>query len=156
WSSDVCSSDLFDVIYDRGIESTTSISGLEGEISVRVSETVSLGGKLNLNEYKLSTEQEPWYMPTVLLSSNARINISEKVFLNAEVLFSGETSAKTYDYSMTDINGNPIPGESIVQKVSAFADFSAGAEYRVNKQFGIFVQANNFLKSNYEKYLYYP
>src|SRR5690606_33362391 len=99
---------------------------------------------------------EPWYMPTVLLSSNARINISEKVFLNAEVLFSGETSAKTYDYSMTDINGNPIPGESIVQKVSAFADFSAGAEYRVNKQFGIFVQANNFLNSNYEKYLYYP
>ena len=146
----------FDVIYDRGTESTTSISGLEGEISVRVSETVSLGGKLNLNEYKLSTEQEPWFMPTVLLSSNARINIGEKVFLNAEVLFSGETSAKTYDYSQLDINGDPSLGEPIVQKVPAFADFSAGAEYRVNNQFGIFVQANNFLNSNYEKYLYYP
>lgn len=146
----------FDLIYDRGIESTTSISGLEGEINVRVSETVSLGGKLNLNEYKLSTEKEPWFMPTVLLSSNARINISEKVFLNAEVLFSGETSARTYDYSSLDPGNGFSLMEPTVTKVPAFADFSAGAEYRVNKQFGIFVQANNLLNTNYEKYLYYP
>lgn len=143
----------FDLIYDSGLDNTTSISGLEGEINVRVSQTVNIGGKLNINEYKLSTEKEPWFMPSILISSNARINISEKVFLNAEVLFSGETSAKTYDY----LSGIPYADqEALVKKVPAFADFSAGAEYRVNKQFGIFIQANNLLNTNYEKYLYYP
>src|SRR5690606_17162869 len=127
----------FDLIYDSGLENTTSISGLEGEINVRVSQTVNIGGKLNINEYKLSTEKEPWFMPSILISSNARINISEKVFLNAEVLFSGETSAKSYDY----LSGIPYADqEALVKKVPAFADFSAGAEYRVNKQFGIFIQ----------------
>src|SRR5690606_34348351 len=55
----------FDLIYDAGIDGTTSLSGLEGEINVRVSETVSIGGKLNLNEYKLSVEEKPWFMPSV-------------------------------------------------------------------------------------------
>jgi len=145
----------FDLIYDSGIDETTSISGLEGEISVRVSETVSIGGKLNLSDYKLSTEKEAWFMPKVRIASNARINISEKVFLNAEVLFNGETSAKTYNYLTSVPQKDYSLEEPIIQKVSAFADFSAGAEYRVNNQFGIFIQANNLLNTNYEKYLNY-
>src|SRR5690606_23933771 len=146
----------FDLIYDAGIDGTTSLSGLEGEINVRVSETVSIGGKLNLNEYKLSVEEKPWFMPTVKIASNARVNISEKVFLNAEVLFSGETSAKTYDYSIAAPSDDYMLAPTVTRKVPAFADFSAGAEYRVNNQFGIFIQANNLLNTDYEKYLYYP
>ncbi|TCK85750.1 TonB-dependent receptor [Albibacterium bauzanense] len=147
----------FDLIYDAGIDKATSISGLEGEINVRVSETVNIGGKLNISDYKLSTEREAWFMPKVQISSNARINISEKVFLNAEVLFAGETSAKTYDYSLAAIPVTDYTtADPIIKRVPAFADFSAGAEYRVNQQFGIFIQANNLLNSNYEKYLYYP
>ena len=57
------------------------------------------------------------------------------------------TPVMTGDYSMA---------QPIVSKVSAFADFSAGAEYRVNHQFGVFIQANNLLNTEYEKYLYYP
>jgi len=146
----------FDVIYDSGLDETTSVSGLEGEINIRVSETVNLGGRLNLTDYKLSTEQEAWFRPAVQIASNARINISEKVFLNAEVLFSGETSARTYDYMTPVMTGDYSMAQPIVSKVSAFADFSAGAEYRVNHQFGVFIQANNLLNTEYEKYLYYP
>jgi len=144
----------FDLIYDAGIDKKTTVAGLEGEINVRVSETVNIGGKLNINDYKLSTEKEAWLLPKIQISSNARINISEKVFLNAEVLFAGESFAKTYDYEsvLTDYT----TAEPVVKSVSAFADFSAGAEYRVNQQFGVFIQANNLLNSSYEKYLYYP
>src|SRR5690606_22164100 len=146
----------FDLIYDAGIEKATTITGLQGEINVRVSETVNIGGKLNLTDYKLSTEKEAWMMPKVQISSNARINISEKVFLNAEVLFAGENYAKTYNYEPTAVPFDYITTDPIIKKVPAFADFSAGAEYRVNRQFGVFIQANNLLNSNYEKYLYYP
>lgn len=146
----------FDVIYDSGLDETTSISGLEGEINIRVSETVNLGGRLNLSDYKLSTEEEAWFRPAVQIASNARINISEKIFLNAEVLFSGETSARTYDYLTPVMTGDYSLAQPVVSKVSAFADFSAGAEYRVNNQFGVFIQANNLLNTEYEKYLYYP
>lgn len=142
----------FDVIYDQGIDEATSISGFEGEINVRVSQTVNIGGKINLSEYKLSTEEEPWFMPAVRISSDARINISEKVFLTGEVFFNGETSARYLDPLIDYVGEIPYS----VRKMPAFVNINAGAEYRITNQFGIFVQANNLLNDTYQKYLYYP
>ena len=142
----------FDVIYDPGTEDATTISGFEGEINVRVSQTVNIGGKLNISDYKLSTEDEPWFMPTVRISSDARINISEKLFLTGEVFFNGETSARYLD-PLIDFGGEP---PFSVRKIPAFVNLNAGAEYRITNQFGIFVQANNLVNDAYEKYLYYP
>lgn len=142
----------FDVIYDQGTEETTSISGFEGEINVRVSQTVNIGGKVNISEYNLSTEEEAWFMPTVRISSDARINISEKVFLTGELFFNGETSARYSDPLATDLSEPSY----IVRKMPAFVNINASAEYRITDQFGIFVQANNLVNDTYEKYLYYP
>ncbi len=139
----------FDVIYDDGDKQTT-VMGIEGEINVRVSETVSLGGKLNINEYTLGSEERPWFIPKLRLSSNARINISEKVFLEGEILFHGISSAKTYDFATHNID------DYIVKNLPAFADLSVAAEYRINRQFGISVRANNLFGTSYERYLYYP
>lgn len=139
----------FDVIYDMGDEET-SVFGFEGEINVRVSETVNLGGRININEYTLANEAQAWFLPKLRLTSNARINISEQFFITGELLFSGVTSAKTYDYANYD------PSNSITQKVPSFFDLSGSAEYRVDRKFGIFVRANNLLGGSYERYLYYP
>src|SRR5690606_1585871 len=81
----------FDVIYDNGDKETT-VFGFEGEINVRVSETVNLGGRFNLNEYTLASEERAWFLPKAQLTSFARINISEQLFINGEVLYSGASS----------------------------------------------------------------
>ena len=137
----------FDVIYDNGSDETT-LFGFEGEVNLRVSETVGLGGRVNIYEYTMATEAKPWFLPSIQLSSYARINISEKIFIDGEVLFNGETDAKVMDYTN--------PPNFTMKKMNAFADISGAIEYRIDRKFGIYVCANNLLSKNYERYLYYP
>lgn len=154
----------FEVIYDDLNEASTLL-GLEGEVNLRVSETVSLGGKVNFNEFDLQNEQQAWFMPKMRVSANTRINISEKLYINGELLFNGTTYGKVYEPD-AGLPGLAVavdmpttaavePGATRVS-IPAFADISAGAEYRINNQFGIYVRANNLLGNTYERYLYYP
>lgn len=143
----------FDVIYD-GFDKESSVFGFEGEINIRVSETVNLGGKLNINDYKMGTEEEAWFLPKASLSSHARINISEKLFIDGEVLFNGQTKAKVFDYANFDIDA-PSNGYT-VETIPSFVDLSGAIEYRIDNKFGISVRANNLFGKSYERYLYYP
>ncbi len=139
----------FDVIYDNGDKETT-VFGFEGEINVRVSETVNLGGRFNLNEYTLASEERAWFLPKSQLTSFARINISEQLFINGEVLYNGASSAKIIDNTN---NGTP---SYRIETLPTFVDLSGAIEYRIDRKFGIYVRANNLLGKNYERYLYYP
>lgn len=136
----------FDVIYDEDEE--TTVVGFEGEVNIRVSETVNLGGKINISEYTLAEEKFAWFMPKAQVSSFARINISDKIFVDSEVLFTGETKAKELD--IHDINN------FTVKSMPAFVDLSGAIEYRIDRKFGIYVRANNLLGNGYERYLHYP
>lgn len=146
----------FEVIYDDLNEAST-ILGLEGEVNLRISETVSLGGKVNFNEFDLQNEDHAWFLPKMRVSANTRINISEKLYINGELLFNGLTYGKVYEQPVGQLP-SPDPIELVATRVSipAFADISAGAEYRINSQFGIYIRANNLLGNTYERYLYYP
>ncbi|AIM38630.1 hypothetical protein KO02_19465 [Sphingobacterium sp. ML3W] len=141
----------FDVMYD-GYSSKATHFGLEGEINIRLSQLVNLGGKLNIDDYKVKDTEEAWSLPKFRFLANARFNISDKFFVDAELSTQGETSALAYTYnSQTDRS----PTRSKVT-IPSFADFNAGAEYRIKKQLGIFVKANNIFGTEYERYLYYP
>lgn len=142
----------FDVIYDRG-EGGTKVTGLEGEVNLRISETFILGGKVHIFDYNTPTESRAWYMPEVRMEANARINISEKFYVNGDLLFNGQTYARTYPFTNDMPYGMPTP---ITVAVPAFADLSAGAEYRFTNQFGVYIRLNNMLGNAYERYLYYP
>lgn len=145
----------FDLVYAGQQGEKSTLMGLQGEINIRVSETVALGGKLNINEYDLEENQDAWFLPKIRLAADTRININEKLFVNGELLFNGMTRAKTYEYPADDqIDFDMLT--PVIVEVPAFLDVSAGAEYRVNKQIGIYVRANNLLGKTYERFLYYP
>ncbi len=144
----------FDVIYESG-ENASTIVGLEGEINVRVSETVSLGGKVNFNEFDLQTQDEAWFLPKMRLAANTRINVSDKLYLDGELLFQGQTYGRVYDYPLDPASSAPLPASRKVI-IPTFADISAGAEYRATSQIGIYVRMNNMLGTAYERYLFYP
>lgn len=136
----------FDVVYEDG-EKASSVFGFEGELNFRISETVTLGGKLNFNEYDLQTEEEAWHLPKLEISAHTRINVSERLYINGEMLLMGQTSSQVQGL-----------GDAAPEKVTnpAFVDLSAGLEFRVTPRIGIFARANNLLGSGYERYLYYP
>lgn len=151
FQNNIASPYMFDVIYETS-ESASTVLGLEGEINVRVSETVSLGGKVNFNEFDLETQDEAWFLPKMRVAANTRINISEKVFIDGELLFNGQTYGRVFTVDPADATVL-IPSRVTIP---TFADISAGAEYRVNNQFGIYIRANNLLGNTYQRYLYYP
>ncbi|MEZ0452638.1 hypothetical protein ACR78Z_20995 [Sphingobacterium thalpophilum] len=147
----------FDVVYD-GMINKAKHMGLEGEINVRLSQLVNLGGKVYIDDYNLSDEEEAWGLPKFRLQANARFNISDKFFVDAELSSQGNTYAYVYDYAadgsrVLDNNGNAVGRKATI---ASFADLSAGAEYRIKKQFGVFVKANNIFGKEYERYMYYP
>lgn len=148
---------LFDVIYESGEDASTVI-GLEGEVNVRVSETVNLGGKVNFNEFDLAQQEEAWFLPKMRLSANTRINVSDKLYINGELLFQGLTygfvgndavSLSGYDWTEMGEGGRKVT-------IPSFMDLSAGAEYRATDRIGVYVRLNNMLSTNYERYLFYP
>lgn len=142
----------FDVVYD-GMINKAKHMGLEGEINVRLSQLVNLGGKVYIDDYNLSDEEEAWGLPKFRLQANARFNISDKFFVDAELSSQGNTYAYVYDYAA---DGSRITDSGHKVTIASFADLSAGAEYRIKKQFGVFVKANNIFGKEYERYMYYP
>lgn len=145
----------FDLIYDGTGDDKVKYVGIEGEINVRLSELVNLGGRLNIDGYTMAKEEEAWFTPKLRLAANARFNISEKLYIDAEALFHGMSYAKAYQF---DSSLKPIllPDSYKKESIPEFFDLSAGAEYKALSNLGIFVKANNILNKEYQRYLYYP
>ncbi len=142
----------FDLIYDGDADQAVKHVGIEGEINVRLSALVNLGGRLNIDNYTMAKQDVAWHMPKMRLAANARFNISQKLYIDAEALFHGLTYAKEWTY----LDVNTVPTDFNRANVASFLDLSGGAEYKATKQLGIFVKANNILNTEYSRYLYYP
>lgn len=144
----------FIVVYEDANKAST-VFGLEAEMNVRISEMVNLGGKLNFNEYNLQKHAEAWYMPKLQLTANTRINISDRLYVDGELLFMGQTYTQTYAYN--SLLGNaPIVSAPEKVTIPSFLDLSAGLEFRVTERLGLYGRVNNMLGKGYERYHYYP
>lgn len=133
----------FDIVYDD-----SKVTGLEGEINVKVSEAFTWLGKVNINNYSMDTQQKAWFKPNFRLFSNARFTVNKKLTLDGELVLNDQTSALLY-------NQDPAVAP-VVTKIKSYADFSAGAEYVYQEKIGIFLRVNNIFGNKYEKYLFYP
>ncbi|MFC4210029.1 hypothetical protein ACFOWA_02470 [Pedobacter lithocola] len=144
----------FDVIYDSG---KAKITGLEGEISVQLSDALKWTGKVNIDDYKPSSETYSWFKPGLKASSNFVYTYNKKLSFNAAVVLQDDVKAKLY----TSAPVNPLqyvsPNTAIesIVTVKGFVDLGLGADYRINNKFSVFAKANNILNSNYNRYLFY-
>lgn len=139
--NDITRPERFNVIYDDA-----KVTGLEGEISVKISEQLSWLGRLNINNYNMDTQEEAWFQPDFRLFSNARFTINKKITIDGEIVVNDKTSALIYSGSQTPE----------IVKIKSYVDFSAGAEYLYKEKGGIFLRVNNIFGNKYERYLYYP
>ena len=142
----------FDVIYDFG---TTKLLGIEGEISVQISNNLKWTGRLNMENYKPASETESWFKPQLRLNSNLFYNVNDKLSFNAAVVLQDDSKAKLYSAQPASPYTIPNRDTESVVNVKGFVDFSLGAGYKINKQFSAFVKANNILDNNNGRFLYY-
>lgn len=142
----------FDVIYDFG---NMKLLGLEGELSVQVSDQLKWTGKINLEDYKPSSETYSWFKPQLRISSNLLYNITDQIGFNAAVSIQDASNAKVY--TADPANPYVIPNTAIetVTNVKGFVDLGIGATYKINSRFSAFAKANNLLNTKYSRYLYY-
>jgi len=144
----------FDVIYDFG---KTKLTGLEGEISVQVSDALKWTGKLNLDDWKPASETYSWFKPGLKVSSNFMYTFNKKLSFNAGVVIQDDVKAKVYTGAPVPASQYVIPNTNIelIETVKGYVDLGLGADYRINKKFSVFAKANNILNTNYSRYLYY-
>lgn len=144
----------FDVIYDFG---KAKITGLEGEISVQVSDALKWTGKLNIDDYKPASETYSWFKPGLKVSSNFLYTYNKKLSFNAGVVIQDDTKAKVYTSAPVPATQYVVPNTNIelIQTVKGYVDLGVGAEYRINNKFSVFAKANNILNKNYSRYLFY-
>ncbi|WP_421942755.1 hypothetical protein [Pedobacter sp.] len=144
----------FDVIYDFG---KAKITGLEGEISVQVSDALKWTGKLNVDDYKPAQETYSWFKPGLKVSSNLVYNYNKKLSFNAGVVIQDDVKAKVNVQQPVSPLLYVIPNPSIesIVTVKGYVDLGVGADYRINNKFSVFAKANNLLNTNYSRYLYY-
>ncbi len=146
----------FDVIYDFG---NMKLLGLEGEISVQVSDELKWTGKLNMEDYKPATEQESYFKPQLRISSNFAYTFNKKLTFNASTVIQGDSKAKVYNANPLNPDGTyppiPDPAKESVVNVKGFVDLGVGADYKINNRLSVFAKANNILNTNYSRFLYY-
>ncbi|MCZ4225616.1 hypothetical protein [Pedobacter rhodius] len=144
----------FDVIYDFG---KAKLTGLEGEISVQVSDALKWTGKLNIDDYKPAAETYSWFKPGLKVSSNFVYTYNKKLSFNAGVVIQDDVKAKLNTAAPVNPSQYLIPNPSIesIITVKGFVDLGVGAEYRINNKFSVFAKANNILNTNYSRYLFY-
>lgn len=148
----------FAVVYDGNADKKVTYVGIEGEMNVRLSQLVNIGGRINIDNYTTSTQEEAWFTPKLRFAANARFNISEKLYIDAEALFHGLSYAKAYEYDLNQFGPTTpaIPGSAYKATIPEFFDLSGGAEYKATSQLGVFVKVNNIFNKEYQRYLYYP
>lgn len=144
----------FDVIYDFG---KTKLTGLEGEISVQVSDALKWTGKLNIDDWKPAAETYSWFKPGLKISSNFIYTYNKKLSFNAGVVIQDDIKAKVNIANPVNPAQYLIPNPLIeeIKTVKGYVDLGLGADYRINKKFSVFAKANNILNTNYSRYLYY-
>jgi hypothetical protein len=133
----------FVVIYDGG---KTTVTGFNGDLDFKASETLDIFGKLEYRKYDMATEAEAWNLPTAKLTAGTNIHLNKKITINGSLLIRGVTKDRIAT-SATTFQTVELP---------SFADVNGGVDYKISKRISLFAQVNNLLNNKYQTYLYYP
>ncbi|RFZ95195.1 hypothetical protein D0C36_06615 [Mucilaginibacter conchicola] len=136
----------FQVIYDNG---DARVSGFNGELDYKASDDFNLYGRIEIKDYKMASEAQPWNLPKFVLTAGTTIHISDKVDINGSLMFRGNTQDPLQTATST-------PANPLYTQIPSFTDLSGGATYKINKQLSVFVQANNILNAGNKTWVYYP
>ena len=115
------------------------------ELNVRYSEAFRLNMGVWSYKYEDDFIQRAWNVPSLKLYLSPTFNYRDKLFLTADLFYVGERNAYL---------GNTGAGTNY-QVLDPYAELNFGATYKINTNFGIFLNANNILNKEYQRFLNY-
>ncbi|MEO9020885.1 MAG: hypothetical protein ABI237_14640 [Ginsengibacter sp.] len=128
-------------------ESKLSNVLIHGDMNFISQDKFTITGALDLNSYTgLHDNDRAWGLYPLKLTGSFRWNAFEQVILKGDLsAFSGAKALVK--------NG---AGTYIDKNVKGGTDLSAGAEFKLNKQFSVWLDLNNILNSKYQRWNNYP
>jgi len=130
-------------------ESKLSNLQIHGDMNFISQDKFTLTGALDLNSYTgLHDNAKAWGLFPLKLSGSLRWNAFEQVLFKADVVaFSGAKALIKDPADATKTREKNMKGGT---------DLSAGAEFKLNKQFSVWLDFDNLLNSQYERWNNYP
>jgi outer membrane receptor protein involved in Fe transport len=129
----------FNVVYDNG---NAQVEGINGEIDFKPGDAFNLYGRVEVKQYNLASQAEPWNLPKFKMTAGTEIHIADKVIVNGALVIRGST----YDEVTTGTATKTVT-------LNSFADVNGGVEYRITNKISIFGQVNNLLDTKYQTWL---
>ncbi len=131
----------FEVIYDS---EQATIFNIYAALTYEFTRKFRMGLDANLYSYELGgMVAEPWHRPTFDMALLGSYNLHKKIYFNLDIFYLSGLKAR-----------NPISGAT--EKLNDIFDLNLKVDYRFSEAFSAFVQLNNILGKNYQRYMYYP
>ena len=132
----------FGLVYDN-----VKTLGFFGELTLDISKELSLGGHANFNTYTTEFQNEAWNLPALKASVFGNYN-TNKLAIGANLFYVGDRKDQYKDNSAFVPVLNEITAKSYV-------DLNLNLGYNFSNRLTAFINGNNLLSSNYDKFTNY-
>jgi hypothetical protein len=131
----------FDILYSRA---STSVLNITGDVGYDLSERLRLGVITNYYKYSVGTDSlKAWHRPSFTTSFIGTYNLQKKIYFNLDIYYISGLRGKNYQTNRE-------------VKLPVIVDVNFKVDYRFSNVFSTFIEFNNILSKNYQRYLYYP
>ncbi len=126
--------DRLEVLYDDG-----NIFNIQGSVEATLFKNFDAAATVSVNAYDLDNQEKAWHLPATEFNVNAKYKmLEEKLLLKGELFIA---------------NGVPFQtAAGVSDNLNALLDVSAGAEYILTDNFSAFLDINNLLDNNRERW----
>lgn len=129
----------FSAIYDSG---KTSVLTISGEAGYQFGDLFNTSVKTSFYDYGVSNVEEAWHRPRFNFSWFNALTISKKLFITSEL------------YTLSGIRGVNFQSGQI-RKLDPIVDLNLKIDYLLTRNFSAFVNINNLIGKEYERFLNY-
>jgi hypothetical protein len=131
----------YDIVYDAN-----SNPFFHGNLQVNYQPTERIRSNVNFNYYYYGTEkfEKPFHRPSIDLTFSNSFVIQERFVAAVDLFLLGGM------YAQDSFNFNEVT------KLPTIVDLNTKFDYLLSDQFTCFVQLNNLLNQNYQRFLFYP
>ena len=130
---------------------------MKGSVQYFPLQNLVLDAELHFMKFKLDHLNEVYYKPVVQTTIGAKYSLLDrKLNLGFKGIFVSERSTNSYDITVnTAVPSQLTSTEKTKESLPSYLDVNLNADYKINKNFTVFVMGNNLLNKKYEHYLGY-
>ncbi len=142
----------FSAVYDDG-----TLSEVKGSLQYFPLQNLIIDAELHYMKFNLKNLNEVYYKPVLQSTFGVKYSLLDrKLNLGFKGIFVVERKTNAYQIDVDGVVPNQFTStENAKKSLPAYLDLNLNADYKINKNFTVFVMGNNLLNKKYEHYLGY-